>query len=516
MTHLPAAMRLFPAYLREAGYYCTNNSKEDYNLEKVGPVWHESSGKAHWKNRAAGQPFFAVFNFLITHESQIRAKNHKLVHDPAKVRVPAYHPDTPEVRHDWAQYYDNITTMDGMFAKAMKEVEDAGLADDTIFFFYGDHGSGMPRSKRWPYNSGLQVPLIVHVPEKFKHLRTSDYAIGGASDRLVSFVDLAPTLLSLAGVKPPEHFQGHAFLGEFAAPPQPFIYGFRGRMDERYDLVRSVRDERFIYIRNYMPHLPYGQHISYMFETPTTRVWKELFDAGKLNDAQRIFWGTKPPEELYDLQSDPDEVRNLAAAPEHRATLEKFRRAQRELAVKIRDVGFLPEGEIHSRGEKSSPYEAGHDNARYPFARVFETAELASSLKPDAAPALVEALADGDSAVRYWGAMGLLMRGSAAIEVARAALRKALMDNAAPVRITAARAMATHGDAADLKEALESLAKNDVFTSLLALSAIDALGKKAASLRDEIAAQPKREAGVPGRMQTYVPRLLEHITEQLQ
>ena len=518
-VRLPAALRLYPQHLRDAGYYCTNNSKEDYNLEKVGKVWNESSNKAHWKNRATGQPFFAVFNFLITHESQIRAKNHTLVHDPAKARIPAYHPDTPEVRHDWAQYYDNITTMDGMFAKALAELAAAGLTDDTLVFFYGDHGSGMPRSKRWPYNSGLQVPLLVHVPEKFKHLRTADYATGGASDRLVSFVDLAPTLLSLIGVKPPETFQGHAFLGEFATAPQPFVYGFRGRMDERYDLVRSVRDERFVYIRNYLPHLPYGQHISYMFETPTTQVWKKLFDAGKLNAAQSTFWKPKSPEELYDLQSDPDEVNNLAASPAHAATLERLRKAQRALALKIRDVGFLPEGEIHSRAQNSSAYEVGHDDAQYPFARVFGTAELASSLQPDALPALQKALADPDSAVRYWAALGLLMRGPDAVKTARAPLHKALSDSAAPVRITAARALGTHGDADDLSKALPVLAelalpaKNDVYTALLALSAIDALGDRAASLRGKIPPAAKGEAQVPARMQTYIPRLLEHINQ---
>src|SRR5205085_9226262 len=191
---------------------CTNNAKEDYNLRKPGKVWDESSNRAHWKNRQPGQPFFAVFNNLITHESQIRTRPHEWKHDPARAPLPAYHPDTPEVRQDWAQYYDNITTMDGWVAERLKEVEDAGLSEDTIVFFYGDHGSGMPRSKRWPYNSGLQVPLIIHIPEKLRELAPADYREGGKSERLVSFVDLAPTVLSLVGVKPPAHLQGFAFL----------------------------------------------------------------------------------------------------------------------------------------------------------------------------------------------------------------------------------------------------------------------------------------------------------------
>ncbi|HRX79964.1 MAG TPA: sulfatase, partial [Pirellulaceae bacterium] len=162
MTQLPDAFKMYPVYLREAGYYCTNNSKEDYNVKPTGEVWDDSSGKAHWKKRADGQPFFAIFNHTISHESKLRTRPHKAVHDAAKVRVPAYHPDTPEVRQDWAQYYDRITEMDALAGENLQEIAAAGLADDTIVFYYGDHGSGMPRSKRWPYNSGLQVPLIVY------------------------------------------------------------------------------------------------------------------------------------------------------------------------------------------------------------------------------------------------------------------------------------------------------------------------------------------------------------------
>ena len=210
-----------------------------------------------------------------------------------KVRVPDYHPDTPEVRQDWAQYYDKLTEMDKMVGDKLKLIEEQGLADDTIIFYYGDHGSGMPRSKRWPYFSGINVPLIIHVPEKWKHLASSDYKAGGKSNRRVGFIDLAPTLLSIAGKKPPVHMQGHAFMGKHETKAQEYGYGFRGRMDERYDMVRSVVGEKFIYIRNYMPHKPYGQHVSYMFETPTTQVWKRMFDEGKLNEAQSHFLENK-------------------------------------------------------------------------------------------------------------------------------------------------------------------------------------------------------------------------------
>jgi len=522
MTRLPAGFKMYPQYLRDAGYYCTNNSKEDYNLEKPGKVWDESSRTAHWKNRKKGQPFFAIFNHTISHESKIRQRPHKQVHDPAKVRVPAYHPDTPEVRQDWAQYYDKITEMDALVGKNLKELEEAGLSDDTIIFYYGDHGSGMPRSKRWPYNSGLHVPLVVFIPEKFRYLAPKAYQPGGKTGRLVGFIDFAPTLLSLAGIKPPKHFQGYAFLGEHAAPEQPFIYGFRGRMDERYDMVRVVRDKRYLYIKNYMPHKIYGQHLSYMFITPTTQLWKRMFDAGELNTAQSHFWKTKPSEELYDLQNDSDEVHNLAKSPDHQQILKTLRTAQRQLAMKIRDVGFLPEHEIHARAAGSTPYEMGHNHAKYPLKKIMQTANLASSLNPNAQQKLVEALRDDDSAVRYWAAMGLLMWGNKSIADARQPLRAALKDEAASVRVIAAEALGRYGNKQDLKQALPVLVKaadyrnNSYFVAISAMNAIDSLDSKAASAKQQISALPRKDPSLSRRLGSYIDRLVEKTLADLE
>lgn len=514
MTRMPDWMKMYPQYLREIGYYCTNNRKEDYNLEKPGQVWDQSSGKAHWRNRDSGQPFFAVFNFTVSHESQIRKRPHTPVHDPANVRVPAYHPDTPEVHRDWAQYYDKVTEMDAQAGGVLDQLEQDGLAGDTIVCYYGDHGSGMPRSKRWPYNSGLNVPLIVSVPEKFKHLAPTGYAAGGRSDRLVGFIDLAPTLLSIAGIQPPEYMQGHAFMGEHAAPEPTYAYGFRGRMDERYDMVRVVRDKRYIYIRNYMPHEIYGQYIAYMFQTPTTQVWKRLYDEGKLRPPKTFFWETKPAEELYDLKNDPDEVNNLAGSAEHQDVLERLRTAQQQKALEIRDLGFLPEGEIHWRSEGTTPYEMGHDPTKYPMEKIMAAAELASSLAPNVTARLVEAMGDADSAVRYWGAMGLLMRGEKAVAETKNALRKALADRSPYVRVTAAEALGRYGDDADTDKALKvlmdlaSIEENSVFVSMAALNALDALDEKAAPIQDDVAKLPTKRADTPRRMGNYVPNLI--------
>lgn len=518
MVPMPKGTKMYPQFLREAGYYCTNCSKEDYNLEKPEGVWDVSAGNAHWKNRKDGQPFFAIFNETCSHESQLRKRPHVAIHDPAKVRVPVYHPDTPEVRQDWAQYYDTVTKADESAGRRLKELADAGLAEDTIVFYYADHGSGMSRNKRWPSNSGLQVPMVVYFPEKWKHLAPKEYAPGVKSDRLVSFVDLAPTLLSIIGVQPPEWMQGHAFAGKFQAEPQPFVYGFRGRMDERYDCVRSVTDGRFVYLRNYMPHLSQGQHVAYQFETPSTAVWRKLYDEGKLTPEQSLFWQEpKDPEELYDLQSDPDEVHNLAASPEHAETLTKMRAAQEGLVLKIRDAGMVAEGEMHQRSEGTTPYDMAHDDKLYPLERILKIAGEATSMKSDAMADLKAGFTDPDSAIRYWSAMGIRMRGADGVSAAHDELVKAAKDSSTYVQVVANWALAKYGSDADRSEALPKLvnlanwSQHNVFTSISALNAIGDLGDKAKPVADQLKTLPAKGESPDGRFSGYVARLLADL-----
>lgn len=518
---LPPFMKMYPQFLREAGYYCTNNSKEDYNVIKPGKVWDESSPRAHWKNRKAGQPFFAVVNHTVTHESQIRKQPHAPVHDPAKVRVPAYHPDIPEVRQAWAQYYDKLTEMDAMAGRNLRELEEAGLADDTIVFYYGDHGPGLPRCKRSACDSGLRVPLIVHIPEKFKHLAPKDYAPGGKSARLVQFVDLAPTVLSLIGARPPDWMQGRAFMGQFEAVPNQYLHGFRGRMDERIDLVRSVTDGRYVYVRNYMPHLPAGQHNAYMFQTPMTRAWKKLFDAGKLSPVHAAYWEPKRQEELYDLTTDPNEVANLAQSPAHRDVLDRMRTAKNEHLWEIRDIGFLPEGEMHDRSKGSTPFEMARDPKRYPLERIPLAATVAASPEEQSINTNGAGLSDPDPAIRYWAAMATTMRGKGGVEKKKRLLRTALRDESPYVRVAAAEALGRYGDDDECREALAVLLKladvtrNGIYVALPALNALDALDGRAASIRNEIAALPETDGAVIGSMKDYVPRLKDAILADL-
>ena len=530
-SRLPEGFRFFPQYLREAGYYVTNNSKQDYNLAKPdgeGSVWHETSREAHWRKRPEGAPFFAVFNFIVTHESQIRRRPHTQVHDPAGVRVPAYHPDAPEVRQDWAQYYDKLTEMDALAGERLAELEAAGLSDDTIVFYWGDHGPGLPRGKRAALQTGLGVPLIVSIPEKYRHLAPAGYEPGGDTDRLVGFIDFAPTMLSLAGIEPPAHFQGRAFLGAHEAEPNEVVFGFSDRMDERYDLVRSVRDERYVYARNFLIDRPYGQRLSYQMETPTTRVWLRLFQEGKLNEAQARFWREKPSEELYDLENDPDLVNNLAASPAHAEVRERLAGRLREHLLTIRDLGFLPEGEMHRRASSMGavPWVYGHGG--YQVERVLAAAELASDRSAwdeAATERLKRLLGDPDSAVRAWAAAGLRARGEPAVRATLVELRAALRDPSAPVRIRAAEALGRFGESSDREPAVEallasaSIEDNDFFDALLALNALDYLdpdilggrGSQARTWQERLAGLPDGLDGLDRRFRNYVPRLLEAI-----
>jgi arylsulfatase A-like enzyme len=439
---IPAWLKGFPAWLREAGYYTSNNAKTDYNAPlDLKQMWHESGKNAHYRKRAsASQPFFAVFNHEVTHESCLfPAKDLPLDFtptDPAQVRVPPYQPDTPEIRADWARYYDHLALLDQQIAAKLKALEQDGLADNTILFYYADNGGVLPRSKRFLQRSGSHVPLIVYFPPKWRHLAPAPP--GSRVRDPVSVVDFAPTVLSLAGVKIPDYMQGRAFAGAAKAAPNEFVFLTRDRMDERYDLMRSVTDGRWLYIHNYRPDLPYVQPLQYKFQARGYQSWARVARQGKLTVDTARFWGEKPAEELYDLQADPDNVINLVKDGTHRSTLERMRKALRQKIIAANDNGFLPEG---------SPLE-GYDPSRkpgaYPLDRVLAMAELASERQVANLPRLVEALADPCEPIRWWAAQGCAMLREGA-KPAEAALRQQLADPSGAVQIAAAEALARLG-----------------------------------------------------------------------
>ncbi|MCL2303936.1 MAG: sulfatase-like hydrolase/transferase [Planctomycetaceae bacterium] len=529
---IPKTIKLFPDYLRRAGYYCTNNAKEDYNFfsRDWKNCWDVSNRQAHYKNRKPGQPFFAVFNFEITHESQIR-NPYELQRNPDKTPVPKYHPNVPEIRRDWTQYHERIAQMDRLCGEKLDELDEAGLSGDTIIFFFGDHGSGMPRNKRTPLDCGLGVPMLVYFPPKFKHLAPKEYRENGVGEQLVSFVDLAPTVLSIAGIKPPEQMQGVAFAGTFSGPPREFVFGFRGRMDERADLVRSVSDGRHVYVRNFHPQIIYGARNNYMFQTRTTQVWRELYDAGNLPTEQAFFWELKPTEELYDLQTDPDEVVNLSDSPEHQEIKCRLREALLDHLLGVRDVHFLPENMLHDRFAGSTPYEMGHDFEKYPLEKILDAAfSAADRSTPDSGITLL--LNDTDSAVRYWGAIGILIRfadtagpdgtkpgkeTAAMYEKWKPRLEALLLDEESAVRTVAAETLGRYGNAADVDAAVKTLldaANSDSqYTVWLALEALDRFAFRCAAYKSGI--DTVTDKSFQGRPQPIFSGIMNSIQRQL-
>ena len=337
----PAAeVKCFPEYLRAAGYYCTNNVKTDYQFRDPVTVWDESSTIAHWRNRPdAETPFFAVFNSTLTHESKIFKQTSDRVVDPKQVTLPPYYPDTPIVRRDLARQYDNIAAMDVWVGEMLKQLEEDGLLEKTIVFFYSDHGDGLPRMKRWVYDSGIQVPLIVRFPNK--------KGAGTTNDKLVSFIDFAPTVLALAGLERPDYLQGQPFLGAEEVAPRKYVYACRDRMDPAPETIRAVRDKRFKYVRNYRADLPYIGFIPYRDQQEIMQEILRLTKAGQLGPDQWQFTGLKKPlEELYDTQADPHEIQNLASVPKHFEKLAELREAHLTWTRETSDLGHLPETEL--------------------------------------------------------------------------------------------------------------------------------------------------------------------------
>lgn len=343
---VPAAeVKMFTEYLRNAGYYCTNNSKEDYQFIKSPTAWDDCNSDAHWRNRPANQPFFAVFNLMVTHESKIwtKAEDSLLVDKDLEVQVPPYLPDTEIAKNDIRRMYSNILEMDNQVGEILQQLESDSLLDNTIIFWYTDHGGPLPRQKRLLYESGLEVPAIIRFP--------NEQLAGQRDDRLISFVDLAPTMLSIAGIQPPNHIQGQAFLGKYARQNEPkYLFAASDRFDEYTDRVRSVRDQRYKYIQYLMPELPMYADIAYRNQMPIMQEQKRLKASGQLTPEQALwFRESKPAEELFDLKNDPNELNNLAERPKYADKLKELRSACNKWKTTIKDTGLIPEKELIAR-----------------------------------------------------------------------------------------------------------------------------------------------------------------------
>ena len=421
LVKLPDDVKPLPVYLKEAGYYTSNNSKEDYNFIKDGEIWDESSGKASYKNRKKEQPFFHVQNFHNTHEGQLHFDQEHLenalkTNNLDSVKPFPYHPDTPTFRYTQSLYHNHHKDVDKEIGKFIKKLEDENLLDNTIIFYYADHGGVLPRSKGYIYESGLNVPLVVRVPEKFKKL--SPFKAGSRTSTFVEFVDLVPTVLSLAGIEIPRSIDGKPFLGKKLKKnkleKQNITFGYADRFDEKYDLVRSVRVGKYKYIRNYQPFNVDGLYNYYRYKMLAYKEWYKLFQDGKLNEVQGQFFKPRAPEALYNIEEDPHEIKNLAKDKNYIEILLDLRTKLNDHLVSINDLSFIPEPHLLENGlDDIVSYSEKNKDL---ISRLIKISDLSLNDYKQVSSKIQDALNDINPWVRYWGLIVSSSFGSKALE----------------------------------------------------------------------------------------------------
>lgn len=463
---IPDSIHFFPYYLKQQGYFTSNRRKKDYNIPDQEGVWDIDDW---WKldealvGRAQGQPFFLMFNTWMSHESKMHGDDtgsadymrssyealtgdiidetllNQLLERPASVPIAKYHPDLPEVRADWNRYYNRISMMDFEIGLLLDGLSQRGLLDSSIVFYFSDHGGVLGRSKRFPFESGLRVPMLVHVPKAYQHLAMGE--AGTASERIVRFIDLAPTVLSLAGQALPPHLRGRVIMGPDAQSGPTYALGYRGRMDERIDMVRTISDGEFRYQRHYLPQRPYGQHVNYLWRAQHLAAWEAAYEAGGLSPEQAAFFEAKAPEALYHTSQDPDEVRNLIDDPAYAEIADRLRQALDSALTQMQDLGFVPEIEMMRRSQELPPHqwlrESGTD-----WAAIKRMADLA--VLGDSVEALRVGMRHSEPAVRYWAAIGAMLNQEGA--QLQSELVTLSEDPESPaVQLAAAEALATLG-----------------------------------------------------------------------
>ena len=407
-VNLPKHIKPLPLYLKDAGYYTTNNNKEDYNFKKENKIWDESSSKATYKNRKGNQPFFHVQNFGNTHEGRLHFskeyfKKEIKNFDTKNIVTFPYHPDTPIFRFTKELLYKNHINLDYKIGEFIKDLEKQGLMDNTIIFYYGDHGGVLPRSKGYLYESGLNIPMVVYVPKKWKNL--SPFQIGTKTSAFIDFLDLVPTVLSLAGIEIPDYLDGTPFLGKKInkenIEQQNITFGYADRFDEKYDLVRSVRKGKYKYIRNFQPFNIDGLHNFYRYKMLAYKEWYNLFIEGKLNKYQAKFFLPKQPEELYDVKKDPHEIDNLAKKTNFKNELIELRSQLKKQIISKNDLSFFPEPYFLKKGLEN-PIDFGKKNKEL-LISLIEVANLNIYPFQEVRKKISYALNDNNPWIKYWG-----------------------------------------------------------------------------------------------------------------
>jgi arylsulfatase A-like enzyme len=496
----------YPDLLKKAGYFVGNFQKTDYNIAGRSDKAPWDINRMDWDALEKNEPFFMVLNGKLSHESQAFGDVTNTEHSSDDVRLAKYHPDVLTIRQNYAHYHDAMKRMDAAIGAALAELEARGLAENTIVVHNSDHGGVMARSKRFLFNSGTHCPLIVRIPEKFKRLRPG--VPGEPVDDLVSFIDMPATWLSLCGAEVPDHMQGRPFLGE-DKEPRDYHFSFRGRMDERCDSVRAVRDGKYLYIRNYMPYAPWGQRLNYLWQMAATQAWEKEYREGRTDEITGRFFGAKPRYELYDASVDPDNVNNLVDDPAYAADVARLSTALDEWQLKIHDSGLLPESEVVRMAKEADVtiYDLVRDPALYDVAALQASAAAALAATPGDLPTLTQNLSSDDLGERYWAAVGCFLvqtdhpdaLGPDVLDAARAALE----DESHHVRVMAAWVLHRAGEEEAARDCWLDLIKSDSYASLKTMNVLDWIDADEAPYAAAIAANRFSHGGYVERMKVH-------------
>lgn len=491
-------IKYYPDLLKANGYYVGNDRKTDYNIggRPDKDCW-DNPEKVDWRALKDNQPFFQVINATESHESKAQGDVDNTTHDPSNTRLHDYHPDLPDVRKNYAKYHDAVKRMDSRIGSALERLKELGLAENTIVVHNSDHGGVLPRSKRFLFQTGIHCPLIVRIPEAYKQLWPNSRP-GSKIDRLVSFVDMPKTWLTLTGTKVPEYMHGTVFLGPKTEPEQEYHFAFRGRMDERLENARAICNKRFLYIRNYMPYVPWMQHLSYMWKLKATVAWKQHVRSGNATEVQSRFFLPKGwTEELYDMQTDPDNLSNLINDPAHKEMASKLRAELRRQQVKFHDSGLIPESEMVRLAAESNLtiFDYVRDPKLYSVPDLLDAADLALEKNRANLPALKERLASPKVGVRYWAAVGCFLLNDAT------SVSGCLDDESHEVRAIAAWAMINAGDKDAGFQCLRELLEQNSYCSLTVLNILDWLGDEGERLLPAVKASSYAKKSYEERMQ---------------
>ncbi len=486
----------YPDILRKMGYFCANFTKTDYNIggRPDSDCWNEAR-MLDWENLKQKQPFFQVINAGMTHESQAKVRLDDLRQDPEKVKLFAYHPDLPMVRKNYARYYDCVENMDTFIGEKLQALEKAGLADDTIVIYNSDHGGVLPRGKRFLFENGLRCPLVIYIPEKFKDLWPAENS-GSKVDRLVSFLDMPKTWISMLGGTPPSLMQGHVFLGPKTEKEPKYHFAFRGRMDERIDNQRAICDKKFLYVRNYMPYVPWGQKLEYMWEIPMMKAWDDCNKAGETSAVTGRFFTPKRSDELYDMEKDPDSVNNLIDNPEYRRVVGKMRKKLASWQEQIHDAGLMPESDVVRRARENNTtiYEMVRNPKLYNLKAYLELSDLALEKNPENIPRFLAALKSEDCAIRYWGVTGCFLVADALSPGQQQEIATRLSDSSHEVCGMAAWTLVKTGyRKQDALDCLRGILNVKSYALRSTLNILDWMGDEARPLMPAVAAINSRE-----------------------